>query len=522
MSYESEFKDDTGWSAIDTNVKLTGERGRKFQEFLKQQNVSTIIRYYASTKRAKTLSLQEAKLISSAGFQIIPVYQDRNRRPEDFGTEKGKECAANAAEFAAYIGQPEGSTIFFAADEDFSQAEIDKYIVPYFEEIASRLGGAFRIGAYGSGLVLSALLDRELIEVPWISMSRAFRGTREFFYGEKWALRQVPPAHKHGTGASQVGYDRNVLSWSAEELGAFRLDEAGSGVVVGEDVEDAVLGGGFVSLPPAPKFEIANAYVSTEGLNLRTEPDGTIIRALTIGQPVQDLGAADDAKWRRVEVEGQQGVVFAKYLRKPGVPEVEALLGNTIEQWVRFDKGRAHEATSPYYKFIGEMWASIGESYDGRSRYADGTEVPWSAAFISYVVRKSGSAYAGFKFAPSHSVFSHDAIQARLMNRTDRPFWGFRLRDHRPEIGDIIHRNRGSGKFSFDYAENHARFSSHSDIVVEVTPHVVRVIGGNVGDTVSMRDSIQEYDLDGDGFLKDGQRVIALLKNRASEVTAIV
>jgi len=513
MSYESEFKDDTGWSAVDTNAKLSGERGRKFLEFLKQENVSTIIRYYASSRRAKTLALSEAKLISSAGFGIIPVYQDRNRKPEDFGVEKGKECAANAADFVDYIGQPEGSTIFFAVDADFSQAEIDKYIVPYFEEVASRLGGAFRIGAYGSGLVLSALLDHELIEIPWISMSRAFRGTRDFFNGEKWALRQVPPAHKHGTGSSQVSYDRNVLNWSAEELGAFRIDEAGSGIVAGEHVEDAVLGGGFVSSAPAPKFVVANAYVSTEGLNLRTEPGGSVIRDLTIGEPVRDLGAAADANWRRVEVDGHEGVVFAKYLRKPSVPEVEALISSTIEQWVRFDKGRGNEASSPYYKYVGEMWKAIGESYDGRDR-----GVPWSAAFISFVVRNAGPAYAAFKFAPSHSAFSHDAIQGRILKHTDRPFWGFRPREQRPEIGDIIHRNRGKGKCSFDYAENHSSFTSHSDIVVEVTPQVVRVIGGNVGDTVSMRDNIQEYDLDADGLLKEGQRVIALLKNRASEV----
>jgi hypothetical protein len=46
-------------------------------------------------------------------------------------------------------------------------------------------------------------------------------------------------------------------------------------------------------------------------------------------------------------------------------------------------------------------------------------------------------------------------------------------------------------------------------------------MGGNVGDTVSMReftasgDNLQEYNLDQNGFVKPGQRVIAVLKNRA-------
>lgn len=170
------------------------------------------------------------------------------------------------------------------------------------------------------------------------------------------------------------------------------------------------------------------------------------------------------------------------------------------------------------------MWKSIGESYDGRSIYANGEDVPWSAAFISFVVLNGGRAYQGFKFSASHSEFSHDAIQAQVLGRKDKPFWGFRRTEARPAIGDIIHRNRGTGVFTFDYAENHSSFKSHSDVVVEVTSHVARVIGGNVGNTVSLKrvdgsgDDIQEYLLDDDGFIAANQKVIAVLKNRASEV----
>ena len=161
------------------------------------------------------------------------------------------------------------------------------------------------------------------------------------------------------------------------------------------------------------------------------------------------------------------------------------------------------------------MWAAIGEPWDGRSRYPNGEEVPWSAAFISWVVRRAGPAYANFQFAASHSVFVNNAIKARVTNRLDKPFWGYRITERKPEIGDIIQRNRGSGAFTFSHAENHTSYSSHSDIVVEITADVVRVIGGNVGNTVSMGGAIQEYDLTADGFIKPGQRVISLLKNRA-------
>jgi len=522
MSYKSDFENDRNWSAADTNIKLGTSQGEIFRQFLKNKSVETVIRYYASTRRAKTISATEARALSADGFNLLPVYQDKNRLLGHFGADNGRTSAQNALDFADYIGQPDGSAILFAVDADFSLARVQSHIVPYFEAIQSTIGSRFRIGAYGSGTVLRKLLEEGLIEIPWISMSRAFHGTEEFFYSNDWALRQVPPARTHD--GSGVSYDRNVLNWSIDEIGAFQIDSNGQGFVVGSDIDDGILGGRVDGIPAEPTVGTADLYVSTEGLNLRAEPNGEILRELTIGQPATDLGNADQDGWKRVEVDGQRGVAFGKYLRRPSTDEIEMLLQNTISEWVRFDKGRAHEESDPYYRYVGEMWSSIGEAYDGRSRYPNGDEVPWSAAFISFVVRKSGNAYAGFKFAASHSVFSHDAIQARVLNRTDRPFWGYRRTEKPPEIGDIVHRNRGNGNFSYDFAENHSQFKSHSDIVVEVTSHVARVIGGNVGDTVSMRrllasgDDIQEYRLDSAGFIDDGQRVIAILKNRAADV----
>ena len=522
MSYKSDFGNDTGWSAVDTNIKLDTTAGKKFRDYLKTHSVKTIIRYYASTNRPKTLSVNEAKVISDDGFNLLPVFQDRNRLPGDFGPVNGRNNARSAMAFAAEIGQPPGTTILFAADADFSTAETNSFILPYFEEVKNTIGTGFRIGAYGSGLVLQNLLDEELIEVPWISMSRGFRGTKEFFYGNDWAFRQVPPDRTHGE--TDITHDVNVLKWTPADIGVFRL--SGAPVVAGMAAHphDATLGGGLAEAAPAAPA-VANAYTTTEGVNFRASPDGQIIRELTICQPLNDLGPSPVDGWQKVQIDGQDGFVFGKYVRQPLAPEIEALLRSVVSEWVRFDKGQAHEATDPFYRYVGEMWASIGLTYDGRSLYPNGEEVPWSAAFISYVVRRAHAAYANFKFDQSHSKFSHDAIQARILGRMNRPFWGYRRTEKKPELGDIIHRNRGPGTFTYDYAENHSEFKSHSDIVVEVTSHVVRVIGGNVGDTVSMRDinsagdNIQEYVLDANGFIAAGQRVIALLKNRAKDVS---
>ena len=514
MSYRDDFTRADGWSAVDVSVRLNNASGNAFLSFLRSNGVDTVIRYYASSARPKTITPEEARHLSKEGFAVLPVFQDSSRNIANFSTASGKANAKSAMDFAKRIGQPrdQGSTILFAVDADYTAAQIDGPILDYFAAVSETIGGAFAIGAYGSGAVLAKLLDEGLIQFPWISMSRLFLGTEQFFYSNKWSMRQVPPERTHpGSG---VGYDRNVVRVPKKELGAFQVDSAGEGSLAWNEEIDATLNGnslGPVTVPAAG----ATRFVTTEGLRLRTVPNGPVIRDLTLAEQVTDLGAADVEGWRRIRAGADEGVAFGKYLRDRGRPEVEALLRATVDEWLRFDKGRADEESDPYYKYVREMWAAIGEPWDGRSRYPNGEEVPWSAAFISWVVRRAGAAYANFQFAASHSVFVNNAIKARVTNRLDKPFWGFRINERKPEIGDIIQRNRGSGAFTYSHAENHSSYSSHSDIVVEVTPDVVRVIGGNVGDTVAMGGAIQEYDLGPDGFIKPGQRVISLLKNRA-------
>jgi len=268
------------------------------------------------------------------------------------------------------------------------------------------------------------------------------------------------------------------------------------------------------TIMPRLKTADSNRFVTTDGLHLRSSPNGAILRDLTIGESVVDLGPDVEEGWRKIRIGNESGTVFGKYLRPPLHANVEAILHAALKEWLRFEKGQANEKSDPYYRYVGEMWKAIGEPYDGRSKYPSGKDVPWSAAFISWVVREAGPAYANFSFAASHSKFVNNAIKARLTDQQNAPFWGYRITEEKPQIGDIVQRNRGGGNYSFSYAENHAQYDSHSDIVVEVTPDVVRVIGGNVDDSVSISGDIQEYDLDAKGFIKADQQVIAVLKNR--------
>ncbi len=523
MTFESEFEDAAGWSVVDTNARLDAPAAEPFLDFLKENAVDTVIRYYASTRRAKTMTKKEAKFLSAAGFNLVPVYQDRHRDlKKDFGSENGRRSAEHALKFADHIGQPDGSALFFAVDLDIGARktkQIDSWIAPFFEAINAAIGGRFRIGAYGGGAVLKRLLDKELIDLAWLSMRAGHHGTEDFFRSGLWALRQVPPAETHpGSG---VVYHRNALGWELGRLGAFRLSGAGAGALVGGAAqEDAVLGGARVALdgPDAG----APAYASTDGVNFRAAPMGEILRELTIGEPLLDLGAADAEGWRRVALGGARGVVHRRYLRAPRAPEVETLLARAIEEWLRFDKGRGDAASAPYCGYVGDMWELLGLPHDGRSRGPSGEPIPWSAAFVSFVVARAGPAYRGFKASGMHSVFVHDAIRARFLDLGDRPFWGYRPSERRPEIGDIVQRNLGPRRYSFDVAERNSDYASHSDIVVEVTSHVARAIGGDPGDEARDMDDtggvVREYALYDDGLLAAGQGVISLLKNRAGQV----
>ncbi len=517
MSYKSDFETATGWNMLDLSTRLTGAKGREFLDRAAAQGVHTVVRYYASTDRPKTLTRAEARAIAGAGLNILPVFQDHHRAPNEFSAAIGAANAAAALAFAGEVGQPEGTTILFSADFDADDATIRDRIVPHFAAILGAIGGRYRIGAYGAGAMLRRLLDDGLIEFPWLSMSRAFNGTKEFFYSDAWKLRQIPPETKDD--ATGIGYDRDLTKLTPAELGAFQPISPAALAAARRAAGRSPRRAATVAPASAPAAA-ANAYVSTEGLNLRAAPNGAILAQLTIGDPVVDLGPAQGG-WRQVRAGGREGFVFGKYLRPPATAEVEALLARTFEEWRRFLKGQGDEKADPFRGYVGQMWAAIGLPYDGASVDADGKDIPWSAAFISWVARRAGPAYARFKFSQRHSEFVHDAIQARILGLADRPFWGYRRSEQRPALGDIVQKNAKGGAISYDYAENHSRYSSHSDVVVEVTAGVARVIGGNVGDTVSMRrvndagDDIQEYELDASGFLRDGQGVIALLKNRA-------
>ena len=107
---------------------------------------------------------------------------------------------------------------------------------------------------------------------------------------------------------------------------------------------------------------------------------------------------------------------------------------------------------------------------------------PWSAAFISYIMRVSGAGDR-FAYAIAHWVYIRWAIKNRLEDR-DFPFKAYRLSEAIPEPGDLLGTARSGSGADYDNIQKNS-YKTHCDIVTEVNKGEIVTIGGNVGDSVS-------------------------------------
>ncbi len=258
------------------------------------------------------------------------------------------------------------------------------------------------------------------------------------------------------------------------------------------------------------RFLITNVY---DGLNLRQTPStsGTLITNMKFGTQVE-LVAETGTKWKQVRVLGAgpvlQGFASDIYLTEVKSDAVARLIQSTAFYWELFDRGAGQEGTEPFKGHVLKMWDDLG----GGRPPGDNTshdDWPWSAAGMSAFVRRAGG-YSGFKFSAGHSSYIHDSI-AKKQAGQEAPFWGFRITEQRPEVGDLVAQWRRVRR-TYDFAAANDSFSSHTDVVCQIVNGTVRAIGANVGDTVG----VKVYRLTAQGFLAGERNEIAIMRNRAT------
>lgn len=144
------------------------------------------------------------------------------------------------------------------------------------------------------------------------------------------------------------------------------------------------------------------------------------------------------------------------------------------------------------------VWARVGEYWDaadpghaaavraaaertGDRELWPAWRRPWSAALVSWVMREAGA--QRFTPHPAHSLYLEAALQRNPASVVD-------IAAYAPEPGDLVCAGRGSGprdaaEFLGRLRERSGYFPAHCDVVVEVGPDHVTLIGGNVKNGVT-------------------------------------
>lgn len=164
---------------------------------LVNNGIETVIRYYgvdSNVHPEKVLRLTEAEALSNAGLNIGVVFEMMNNAPKYFSYDLGLEHAKMAFQLARNINQPFGSAIYFAVDFDASAADINNNIIPHFKGIhdglseASNNGQSYKVGIYGSGLVINTVKE----SYRWLSESMGWSGSKDALNNGEYELYQGP------------------------------------------------------------------------------------------------------------------------------------------------------------------------------------------------------------------------------------------------------------------------------------------------------------------------------------------
>ncbi len=203
---------------------------------------------------------------------------------------------------------------------------------------------------------------------------------------------------------------------------------------------------------------------------------------------------------------------------------VQAAVTNALQEWEFFGrqtadfdgsitgaKGRQEDEDEASAR-VHQYWKQgTGLNFTGKD-----TDQPWSAAFISFIMKVSGAG-ARFAYSSAHRTYIFAAIAALRKPNPTYGFWGRPLEARAPEVGDLIcaWRVAKGSPGPIDFAEasrGEGSYASHCDLVVEKKDGVLFAIGGNVSQSVTMK----RFRLSPSGLLtpSDFPKGFALLENR--------
>jgi hypothetical protein len=147
----------------------------------------------------------------------------------------------------------------------------------------------------------------------------------------------------------------------------------------------------------------------------------------------------------------------------------------------------------------------------GRPDIVDPSAEPWSAAFISFVMSSAGATATQFPISASHSRYILKGLTNRINNNLDAPLVYFDRNEMAPRVGDLIGFSRTANVKNRSDLERllpDTFFPSHTDLVIDVSGSKIRVIGGNVSQTIMTTTAIA----DGSGKIDPSDQHFFLLR----------
>lgn len=248
-------------TVIDTNSNCTDKT-----DVLRAKGVTAVGRYYRIVHPEWALTKAEAQKLSAAGQKLFTVYEDTGHNLT-LTAAQGKADGQNALEQATEVGQPAGTPIYFALEglpNGYVESDLPA-IRKYFNGVQQAIGSKYELGVYSNGLVCETLLDEGICGYTWLSASKAFAGTRDFYRSGRWNLAQMTPLDQNWNGLS---VDVNEAK---ADFGAFSVGAAAVTVVADATTLRAPTGNFYTDVIMAdPRFNSTKRIADPELLEPTT------------------------------------------------------------------------------------------------------------------------------------------------------------------------------------------------------------------------------------------------------------
>jgi hypothetical protein len=158
------------------------------------------------------------------------------------------------------------------------------------------------------------------------------------------------------------------------------------------------------------------------------------------------------------------------------------------QELARWGNGAIKETDPRTRRMLQDYWKtgvgrSVSDAQLGDPAFQAREENSWSAAFISWVMRTAGAGDA-FKCSRAHATYTRAAIDNRLANNNN-PFKAYRITELAPQVGDLVCNSRAGSGATYDNIKR--GMFTHCDIVTEVRPGSLTVVGGNVNNSVARK-----------------------------------